>query len=177
VRRNILSFFTYVRGDAMPKSEQINISLTERQRLLLFKLYESSKSMTVYTVNKSQSELAKELGITRQALSIHLRKFKDEGLIRTGRGFIDLTEKALKVLNIRSADTFVFIKVHPQMRTIAYEKIKRIPNVSKLFRVTGEVDLIALVDQSTLDSFLRNVSQIDGVVSTSAHIVIETLKE
>ncbi len=175
--RNILAFFTYVGGDAMSKSEQLSISLTERQRSLLLKLYQSSKSLTVYTVNKSQSEIARELGITRQALSIHLRKFKDEGLVRTGRGFIDLTEKALRVLNVKSADAFVFIRVQPQMRTVAYERIRRIPSVNKLLRVTGDVDLIAVVDQTALDSFLRSVSQIEGVLSTSAHIVIEKLKE
>jgi len=141
------------------------------------KLYESSKSMNVYTVTKSQSELARELGITRQALSIHLRKFKEEGLIRTGRGFIDLTEKALKALQIRSADAFVFIKVQPQLRNEAYRKISKLQAINKLFRVTGDIDLIAIVDQSTLDKFLKDVSKVEGVVLTSAHIVIEPLKE
>ena len=161
----------------MTSSEQLDFLLTERQRFLLMKLYESAKSINVYTVTKSQSELARELGITRQALSIHLRKFKEEGLIRTGRGFIDLTEKALKALKIRSADAFVFIKVQPQLRSEAYEKIKKLHAVNRLFRVTGDVDLIAIVDQSVLDEFLREVSKVEGVVSTSAHIVIEHLKE
>lgn len=139
------------------------------------KLYKSSRSVNVLTVAKSQSKLARELGITRQALSIHLRKFKEAGLIRTGRGFIDLTEKALKVLKIRSADAFVFIKIQPQLRQVAYERIKKLP-ADKLYRVTGEIDLIAIVDQSMLDSFLRSVSKVEGVMSTSAHIVIESLK-
>ncbi|MCS7366236.1 MAG: helix-turn-helix domain-containing protein [archaeon GB-1867-035] len=159
----------------MIKPKQDYINLTERQRDLLMKLYKSSKSITVLTVPKSQSELARELGITRQALSIHLRKFKEEGLIRTGRGFIDLTEKALKVLKIRSANAFVFIKIQPQLRQIAYEKIKKL-SADRLYRVTGEIDLIAIVDQSMLDSFLRSVSKVEGVISTSAHIVIESLK-
>ncbi len=161
----------------MTSNAQSDFMLTERQRFLLMKLYESSKSMNVYTVTKSQSELARELGITRQALSIHLRKFKEEGLIRTGRGFIDLTEKALKALQIRSADAFVFIKVQPQLRNEAYRKISKLQAINKLFRVTGDIDLIAIVDQSTLDKFLKDVSKVEGVVLTSAHIVIEPLKE
>jgi len=161
----------------MTSNAQSDFMLTERQRFLLMKLYESSKSMNVYTVTKSQSELARELGITRQALSIHLRKFKEEGLIRTGRGFIDLTEKALKALQIRSADAFVFIKVQPQLRNEAYRKISKLQAINKLFRVTGDIDLIAVVDQSTLDKFLKDVSKVEGVVLTSAHIVIEPLKE
>ena len=153
-----------------------DVSLTERQRYLLDKLYESAKGITVYSVNKSQSELAKEMGITRQALSIHLRKFREAGLIRTGRGFIDLTEKALKILRTKSVDSFVFIKVKPQMRPQAYEQIKSIPYVQRIYRVTGDVDIIALVDQTTLNLFLSEVSKVEGVMSTSAHVVIELLR-
>ena len=100
-------------------------SLTERQRYLLTKLLEDSKAVNVHTVYKSQNELAREMGITRQALSIHLRKFKEAGLIRTGRGFIDLTDKALQLLEVKSVDAFVFIKVKPQMRVEAYKEIRR----------------------------------------------------
>ncbi len=66
-----------------------------RQLKLLRKLYEEGKTIEVHTVEKTQDELSKELGITRQALSNHLKVLKELGYIRTGRGFIDLTEKAL----------------------------------------------------------------------------------
>ncbi|RLF23995.1 MAG: AsnC family transcriptional regulator [Thermoprotei archaeon] len=149
---------------------------TERQLRVLRMLYDRSKSMRVYTVEKSQSELAKELGITRQALSLHLRRLREEGLIRTGRGFIDLTEKALKVLGVQTQEAFVLIKVEPKLRDEAYRKIKGLP-VSKLYRVTGEIDVIAVVDQAHLDEFLRKVSKIEGVERTSTHIVVQVLKE
>ncbi len=152
------------------------VMLTEKQLRLLHMLFNMSRAMRVYTVEKSQEALAKELGITRQALNIHLRRLKEEGLIRTGRGFIDLTEKAVRVLKAQTSSALVLIKVEPKLRQQAYKKIVKLP-IEKLYRVTGEIDLVAIVDQSKLDQFLREISSIEGVKETSAHVVIEVLKE
>ncbi|MCS7097201.1 MAG: Lrp/AsnC family transcriptional regulator [Candidatus Methanomethylicia archaeon] len=150
--------------------------LTGKQVLVLSKLYESSKEVSVKSIEKSQSQLAKELGITRQALSLHLRKLKEKGFIRTGRGFIDLTEKALKILEGHLYETFVIIKVQPQKRNQVYEQIKSLTSLTKAYRVTGEIDVIAIVNQQFLNEFLNRISQMDGVISTSTHIVVEKIK-
>ena len=156
----------------MVKGETFN--LTERQIQILRKLYENGRSMQVCSVYKTQSSLAKDIGITRQGLSNHLRKLRDNGFIRTGRGFIDLTSKALSVLGDSDIDAFVFMKVFPQKRVKAYEQIRK-AGASRLFRVTGTVDIIAQVTQSKLDKFLKKVSEIDGVEETNTHIVLEII--
>ncbi len=150
-------------------------SLTDRQLQILRALFNISDSTTVFTVKKTQSQLAKELNLTRQALNIHLRRLREEGLIRTGRGFIDLTRKALQVLGAGTSEAFVFLKVAPSKREQVYEIVKTLPSI-RLFRVTGEIDLVAMVPQSQLDSFLERVSSIDGVESTSSHVIISVLK-
>jgi len=150
--------------------------LTEKQYLLLLKLYENSMETNIRSVNKSQNELANELGITRQALSVHLRKLKEKNLIRTGRGFIDLTEKALNIIEEKTNESFIIIKVQPQKRNQVYEQISKISCLKKAYRVTGEIDVIAIVSQSSLDEFLKEVSKIDGITFTSAHVVITRLK-
>ncbi|MCR6623365.1 MAG: Lrp/AsnC family transcriptional regulator [Candidatus Verstraetearchaeota archaeon] len=150
--------------------------LTEKQYSLLLKLYENSVETSIRSVNKSQSELANELGITRQALSVHLRKLKEKNLIRTGRGFIDLTEKALNIIEEKANESFVIIKVQPQKRNQVYEQISKISCLKRAYRVTGEIDLIAVVNQSSLDEFLKEISKIDGITFTSAHVVITKLK-
>ncbi len=155
----------------MPESP----SLTDRQMQLLRMLYRASESTGVFTVKKTQGDLARELSLTRQALNIHLRRLREEGLIRTGRGFIDLTEKALLVLGIGTAEAFVFLKIQPFKRDQVYDQVRRLP-ASRIFRVTGEIDLVAQVPQSRLDGFLESVSNIDGVVSTSSHVVISIIK-
>ncbi|MHA1595350.1 MAG: Lrp/AsnC family transcriptional regulator [Candidatus Baldrarchaeia archaeon] len=152
----------------------IHEKLTDRQLEILRKLYESSRPVIIRTVKKTQKKLAEELNITRQALSNHLRKLRELGFIRTGRGFIDLTDKALALLGEREGDAFVFIKVTPQYRNEVYEGLKN-ANVKSLYRVTGDIDLIAQVSTSKLDEFLRLVSTMRGVIETNAHVVLERL--
>jgi DNA-binding Lrp family transcriptional regulator len=152
-----------------------NPSLTDRQIQLLRMLYKISNSTDVFTVKKTQGELARELNLTRQALNIHLRRMREENLIRTGRGFIDLTERALHVLGVGTTEAFIFLKIQPSQREYVYERVRKLPS-SKLFRVTGEIDLVAVVPQARLDAFLEAVSGIDGVISTSSHIVISIIK-
>ena len=148
--------------------------LTERQLEILRRLYESSRPVIIRTVKKTQRRLAEELNITRQALSNHLRKLREMGYIRTGRGFIDLTDKALELLGEREGDAFVFIKVTPQYRSEVYEGLKN-TCVKSLYRVTGGIDLIAQVSTSKLDEFLREVSNMKGIIETNAHVVLERL--
>lgn len=149
--------------------------LTDRQIEILRMLFEISEQKSVFTTRKKQIDLANRLSLTRQALNIHLRKLRDAGLIRTGRGFIDLTEDALKVLGLETAEAFVFLKINPPKREFVYEKIRALPALD-IYRVTGEIDLVAIVPQAQLDRFLEEVSGIDGVISTSSHVVISSIK-
>jgi DNA-binding Lrp family transcriptional regulator len=131
--------------------------------------------MTTFSIQTRQSELAKELGITRQALNVHLRKLRDDNYIRTGRGFIDITEKGLRVLGLSANPTFVFIKVSPQKRSEAYDGICKLP-IQRVFRVAGDMDLVIIVDRDKLDEVLRQISQIDGVEDTRSYMTIEAMK-
>jgi len=131
--------------------------------------------MTTFSIQTRQSELAKELGITRQALNVHLRKLRDENYIRTGRGFIDITERGLRVLGLSANPTFVFIKVSPQKRSDAYDAISKLP-IQRVFRVAGDMDLVIIVDRDKLDEVLRQISQIEGVEDTRSYMTIEAMK-
>lgn len=149
-------------------------TLTPRQMRLLKKFYEEGKTIEVHTVEKTQDELAKELGITRQALSNHLKILKELGYIRTGRGFIDLTDKALDLLGEKKGDVFVFVKIEPTKRKYVYEHIKKL-RIKKIYRVTGDIDLIIEADKTRLDEVLEEIASLDGVKETITHIVLEVL--
>lgn len=86
------------------------------------------------------------MGITRQVLNVHFRGLKDEGYIRAGRGFIEITEKGMKALGNATAPTFIFAKVSPQKRAEAYKVICELP-AQRIFRVAGEMDLLIITDQ------------------------------
>jgi DNA-binding Lrp family transcriptional regulator len=138
-------------------------------------LYERGKSTNAYTLHARQSDLAKELGISRQALNLHLKKLRDLNYIRTGRGFIDVTEKGLNALGVSSTPALILIKVHPPKRSEVYEKIRE-TFVQKAFRVAGDVDAVLVVERDKLNEILRKLSAIEGIKDTKSYVAIETIK-
>jgi DNA-binding Lrp family transcriptional regulator len=142
---------------------------------LLHMLYEEGKPTTTYTLNLKQSELAKQLNISRQALNVHLRKLRAQGHIRTGRGFIDVTEKGLAILGVSVNPAFVFIKVSPFKRVNVYAQIIKFP-VERLYRVTGDMDAIVQVERERLDDALKKLAELDGIEDTKSYLTIQTLK-
>lgn len=149
--------------------------LTKRSVQLLRKLYEKARFTTTYTLNAKQDEVSAQLGISRQAYNVHLRKLKNRGYIRTGRGFIDITEKGLSALGISSTPAFILIKVLPAKRVQVYDKITEI-GVWQAFRIAGEVDSLIVVEREKLDEILKKLCDIDGVQETRSYVTIETLK-
>jgi len=138
-------------------------------------LYAKGKSTTTYSIHVKQSEFAEQLGISRQALNVHLRKLRKNGYIRTGRGFIDVTEKGLALLGVSVNPAFVFIKVSPLKRGDAYQKIMGFP-IQRVFRVTGDMDAILLVERERLDEALKKLAALEGLQETRSYVTIETLK-
>jgi len=149
--------------------------LTRRSVQLLRKLYEKASFTTTYTLIAKQDELSAQLGISRQAYNVHLRKLKNRGYIRTGRGFVDITEKGLGALGISSTQVFILIKVLPTKRIEVYKKIAEI-GVLQAFRIAGEVDSLIVVEREKLDEILKQLCAIDGVQETRSYVTIETLK-
>lgn len=149
--------------------------LTKRSVQLLRKLYEKAHFTTTYTLSAKQDELSAQLGISRQAYNVHLRRLKNRGYIRTGRGFIDITDKGLSALGISSTPAFILIKVSPTKRAQVYDKIKEIA-VSQAFRIAGEVDALIAVEREKLDEILKQLCDIDGVQDTRSYVTIETIK-
>jgi DNA-binding Lrp family transcriptional regulator len=150
-------------------------ALTRRSMQLLRMLYARGKSTSTYSLHVKQSDLAKQLGISRQALNVHLRKLRELGHIRTGRGFIDVTEKGLDVLGMSATPAFVFIKVSPGKRSDVYRRIGEL-TVQKAFRIAGDVDALLVIERGRLDEVLRKLSSISGVKDTKSYVAIEPIK-
>ena len=149
--------------------------LTKRSVQLLRKLFEKARFTTNYTLSAKQDELSTQLGISRQAYNVHLRRLKNRGYIRTGRGFIEITEKGLSALGISSTPAFILIRVSPAKRAEVYEKLTKIA-VLQAFRVAGEVDSLIVIESENLDDILRQLCDMDGVQETRSYVTIETLK-
>jgi DNA-binding Lrp family transcriptional regulator len=138
-------------------------------------LYERGEFTSTYTLRLKQDELAKQLGISRQALNVHLRKLRDLRCIRTGRGFIDVTDQGLSALGMSSTPAFILIKVSPLKRSYVYEKVKEL-TVQRAFRIAGDVDALAVVDRGKLDEVLKKLSSVDGVQDTKSYVTIEAIR-
>jgi len=149
--------------------------LTRRSMQLLQMLYEKGLATNTYSLRMKQNDLAKQLGISRQALNVHLRKLRNLNYIRTGRGFIDVTEKGLNALGISSNPAFVFIKVSPRRRGEVYGKIKELA-IQRAFRIAGDVDALIMVERTRLDEILSKLSYIEGVKDTKSYVAIESLR-
>lgn len=149
--------------------------LTKRSVQLLRKLFEKARFTTNYTLSAKQDELSTQLGISRQAYNVHLRRLKNRGYIRTGRGFIEITETGLSALGISSTPAFILIRVSPAKRVEVYEKLTKIA-VLQAFRVAGEVDSLIVIESENLDDILKQLCDMDGVQETRSYVTIETLK-
>jgi DNA-binding Lrp family transcriptional regulator len=138
-------------------------------------LHEKGEPVTTYTIQVKQSELANQLRISRQALNVHLRKLRELGCIRTGRGFIDVTEEGLRALGVFVNPAFVFIKISPVKRDEAYQRMLEFP-ILRAFRVAGDMDVVFVVEREKLDAALRKLALVEGVQDTKSYITIQTLK-
>jgi DNA-binding Lrp family transcriptional regulator len=149
--------------------------LTKRSVQLLRTLYEKSKATNTYTLSVKHDELSAQLGISRQALNVHLRKLKNRGYIRTGRGFIDVTDKGVRALGVSTIPAFILIKVSPTKRIQVYDKIKEVA-VSQAFRIAGDADALIIVERENMDKILKKLYAIDGIQDTKSYVTIENIK-
>ncbi len=150
-------------------------TLTRRSTQVLRMLHEKGKPTSTYSLRVKQDELAKELGVSRQALNVHLRKLRDAGCIRTGRGFIDVTEFGLSVLGVSSALAFVLMKISPVKRISVYDRIRELA-VERAFRIAGDVDALLIVEREKLDGVLKKLYSVDGILDTRSYVTIETIR-
>ena len=150
-------------------------TLTRRSMQLLRLLYEKGNATNTYSIHIKQNDLAQQLAISRQALSIHLKKLRDLSFIRTGRGFIDVTEKGLNMLGLFSNPAFVLIKVSPHRRDGVYEEIKKL-DIQRAFRIAGDIDALIVIQRMKLDDILRRLSYIKGIRDTRSYVAIKSIK-
>lgn len=125
----------------------------------------------MYSVSVGQAELAKGLQITRQALSLHFKRLRESGLVQVGRGFINVTEEGLEAIGYRKEPVIVTVKILPQKRSEAIQKINELP-ATEIFTVAGDVDVVLIVEQDRLDPILEALSHIDGVAETRLLVAI-----
>ncbi|MFQ5951161.1 MAG: MarR family transcriptional regulator [Candidatus Geothermarchaeales archaeon] len=148
--------------------------LTKSEHRLLAFLKERSLGEFVYTVDMKQAELAKKLGISRQALSVKLRPLIERGYVRTGRGFVVLTEKSMSALGYYGKPAYILVKIEPRRRKEVYRTLK-LAEINKISRVAGDADLILEVDGTEAARVLNRISTFEGVVETKTYFTLKMI--
>ena len=156
------------------KYKQSQQPLTRSTYYLLSFLRDRAKGEYIYRVDMKQTELAKQLNISRQALNIKLRPLIQHGYIRTGRGFIELTEKALEALGYYSKPVYIMVSVEPTKRPEVYNRLKE-RKVGRVVRVAGDIDLIIEAEGGKAADILEYLSRLDGIKSTKTYFVLGEL--
>ena len=149
--------------------------MTRKSMYILRLLCESGNRSTMMTSHISQVELARKLHVTRQALSVHLKRLSDGGLAQIGRGFVNVTEDGLKVAGYHHNPAILIVRFAPQKQLEAVEKMRKTPS-AETFRVAGDADFAIFTEQENLDRTLSHLYGIEGIVEVKTLIATEVLK-
>jgi DNA-binding Lrp family transcriptional regulator len=119
----------------------------------------------------SISDLARALDLSRTTVQNRLQRLTERGVIK---GFtVELGESYLS--NLVSAH--VSIKVKQKLTARTNIELRQLPQISALYAISGEYDLIAIVQaQSTeqLSHLLDDIGNLDGVERTNSSVILET---
>ena len=119
----------------------------------------------------SISDLARALDLSRTTVQNRLQRLTESGVIK---GFtVELGESYLS--NLVSAH--VSIKVKQKLTARTNIELRQLPQISALYAISGEYDLIAIVQaQSTeqLSHLLDDIGNLNGVERTNSSVILET---
>ncbi len=134
---------------------------------------EDERLLSVLRTNArtSVSDLARMLNLSRSTVQTRIDRLEQTGVIK---GYVvEYGQKFVSTL----VSAHVSIKVKQKLTTKTNVELKQIPQISELFAISGEYDLIAVVQaQSTeqLSHLLDDIGNLDGVERTNSAVVLET---
>jgi len=109
---------------------------------------------------RSYIEIGRKVGLSEGAVRRRVKKLVEEGLI---------TRFTIEVRN--EVEGIILIKTHPSKTRDVSEKVRQLS--SKVFEVSGEFDVAALLSASTIDEMNKLVDEIrrlPAVLSTNTLI-------
>lgn len=119
----------------------------------------------------SISDLARMLQLSRTTVQSRITKLEQSGVIK-GYG-IEFGSEYLKGL----VSAHVSIKVKQKLTAQTGIALKHNHNISALFAISGEYDLIAIVEAQSLEqlsSILDDIGNLEGVERTTSSVILET---
>ncbi|RBW48454.1 Lrp/AsnC family transcriptional regulator [Marinobacter sp. F3R11] len=119
----------------------------------------------------SITDMAKALNLSRSTVQNRIARLENSGVIK---GYsVQLGEAFLS----SQVEAHVSIKVVQKLTARTNAALEGISQVSQLFSVSGEYDLIAIVAAQTLEELsavLDEIGNLEGVERTNSAVVLET---
>ena len=117
------------------------------------------------------SDLARILNLSRSTVQSRMLKLEETGVIK---GYsVDYGDAFLS----KMVSAHVSIKVIQKLTTKTNIELKQIDAISQLYAISGEFDLIAVVQAQNLEKLshlLDDIGNLDGVERTTSSVILET---
>lgn len=119
----------------------------------------------------SVTDLARALDLSRSTVQNRINRLEATGVIR---GYsVELGGEYSR----NQVEAHVSIKVHQKLTVKTNSELEQISQVAQLFAVSGEYDLIAIVQAPSLEELsavLDEIGNLEGVERTNSSVVLET---
>lgn len=138
-------------------------AIAKQDRKLLMLLRDNARS--------SITELARALGVSRSTVQNRIAKLESSGVIR---GY---SVQLGGAFSANQVEAHVSIKVVQKLTARTNSALESISHVAQLYSVSGEYDLIAIVQAQSLEELsavLDDIGNLEGVERTNSAVVLET---
>ncbi|KJY95602.1 MULTISPECIES: Lrp/AsnC family transcriptional regulator [Pseudoalteromonas] len=119
----------------------------------------------------SISDLARALDLSRSTVQSRMQKLEESGVIK---GYsVEYGDAYLSSM----VSAHVSIKVKQKLTTKTNIELKHIDAITDLYAISGEFDLIAVVQAQNLEKLshlLDDIGNLDGVERTNSSVILET---
>jgi len=119
-------------------------------------------------------EISKEVGLAESTVYERIKKLKEKGVIKKFTVILDAEALGFNILAI------VLIKARAGKYTHVAEELKKHSEIVEVYETTGGYDMIAKIrtwDNESLNEFLDEIGEVDGVEATQTMVVLKVHKE
>jgi DNA-binding Lrp family transcriptional regulator len=122
----------------------------------------------------SISDIARATGVSRTAIQNRLNKLEHKGVIKAYTVILG-NEYTNQLVSAN-----VSLKVKPNLRRKICIALRKIHQISHIYSISGEYDLLAIIQAQTLEklnTILNIVCLLEGVERTNSSIILDTVFE
>lgn len=127
-------------------------------------------SLLRLNARQSTAELGRELGVSRSTIQGRIRRLEQKGIIK---GY---TVEYGEDYENRLLSAHVLIKVAQKLTAKTYRELHQIPQVTALYAISGDYDMIALVrteSTAALSQLLDEIGNLSGIERTHSSLILE----